>query len=165
MPAGYVAIIGKPNAGKSTLLNGILGQKLSIVTAKAQTTRHRIIGLHSEDNFQIIFLDTPGVLREPSTAVSLQQLIFAHTAGSQLMHFADNTSYRAQLRPECGRCCARAGALEHAGSEDDAERPAGHKRCRCSAGNSRCQRQAGGGPANAAALLSQGICAACCHPQ
>ncbi|CAL8460565.1 g94 [Coccomyxa elongata] len=72
--AGYVAIIGKPNAGKSTLLNGILGQKLSIVTAKAQTTRHRIIGLHSEDSFQIIFLDTPGILREASTAEPLNML-------------------------------------------------------------------------------------------
>ena len=72
-PAGYVAIIGKPNAGKSTLLNGILGQKLSIVTSKAQTTRHRIIGLHSEEKFQIIFLDTPGVLREASTAVRWQK--------------------------------------------------------------------------------------------
>ena len=61
--AGYVAIIGKPNAGKSTLLNAILQQKLSIVTSKAQTTRHRIIAAHSEDDFQCIFLDTPGVLR------------------------------------------------------------------------------------------------------
>ncbi|EIE25333.1 GTP-binding protein Era [Coccomyxa subellipsoidea C-169] len=72
--AGFVAIIGKPNAGKSTLLNGILGQKLSIVTPKAQTTRHRIIGLHSEESFQIIFLDTPGVLREPSIAEPLNML-------------------------------------------------------------------------------------------
>lgn len=78
--AGFVAIIGKPNAGKSTLLNGILGQKLSIVTPKAQTTRHRIIGLHSEESFQIIFLDTPGVLREPSIAVSPNQPIFASSA-------------------------------------------------------------------------------------
>lgn len=58
-----MAIIGKPNAGKSTLLNAILQQKLSIVTNKAQTTRHRIIAFHSEEAFQCIFLDTPGVLR------------------------------------------------------------------------------------------------------
>lgn len=63
MHAGYVAIVGKPNAGKSTLLNAIMRQKLSIVTSKAQTTRHRIIAAHSEDDFQCIFLDTPGVLR------------------------------------------------------------------------------------------------------
>lgn len=60
--SGYVAIIGKPNIGKSTLLNQILGTKLSIVTHKAQTTRHQVIGIHSEENAQIIFLDTPGII-------------------------------------------------------------------------------------------------------
>lgn len=60
--SGYVAIIGKPNAGKSTLMNQILGTKLSIVTHKAQTTRHQVIGIHSEEDAQIIFLDTPGII-------------------------------------------------------------------------------------------------------
>ncbi|MEX0773739.1 MAG: GTPase Era [Balneolales bacterium] len=60
--SGYVAIIGLPNAGKSTLLNAFLGQKLSIITPKAQTTRHRITGIYSDDNSQIIFLDTPGII-------------------------------------------------------------------------------------------------------
>ncbi|MFY0683317.1 MAG: GTPase Era [Balneola sp.] len=60
--SGYVAIVGKPNAGKSTLMNQILGTKLSITTHKAQTTRHQIIGIHSEENSQIIFLDTPGII-------------------------------------------------------------------------------------------------------
>lgn len=60
--AGYVAIIGRPNAGKSTLLNALLGVKLAIATHKAQTTRHRILGIHSDESSQILFLDTPGVI-------------------------------------------------------------------------------------------------------
>lgn len=61
--SGYVAIIGLPNAGKSTLMNAMLGQKISITTAKPQTTRKQIIGILSEEMYQIIFLDTPGILK------------------------------------------------------------------------------------------------------
>jgi GTPase len=60
--SGYVAIIGKPNAGKSTLMNYILGSKISITTHKAQTTRRQIVGIYSDEDTQIIFLDTPGVI-------------------------------------------------------------------------------------------------------
>ncbi|AQX05737.1 GTPase Era [Elizabethkingia meningoseptica] len=60
--AGFVNIVGKPNAGKSTLLNQLMGEKLAIVTQKAQTTRHRIFGIYNEDDMQIVFSDTPGVL-------------------------------------------------------------------------------------------------------
>lgn len=60
--SGFVAIVGKPNAGKSTLLNTLLGQDLSIVTPKAQTTRHRIRGVLTTENYQLIFSDTPGII-------------------------------------------------------------------------------------------------------
>lgn len=61
--AGFVSIIGKPNVGKSTLMNALVGEKLSIITPKAQTTRHRILGIVNEEAFQIVFSDTPGIIK------------------------------------------------------------------------------------------------------
>ncbi|WP_298902481.1 GTPase Era [uncultured Psychroserpens sp.] len=61
--AGFVNIIGNPNVGKSTLMNAFIGEKLSIITSKAQTTRHRILGIVNGDNFQVILSDTPGIIK------------------------------------------------------------------------------------------------------
>src|ERR1700754_275470 len=62
MKSGFVSIFGKPNAGKSTLLNALMGEKLAIVSHKVQTTRHRIKGILTEKDYQIIISDTPGII-------------------------------------------------------------------------------------------------------
>lgn len=61
--AGFVNIVGNPNVGKSTLMNVLVGERVSIATFKAQTTRHRIMGIYNTDDMQIVFSDTPGVLK------------------------------------------------------------------------------------------------------
>ncbi|HAB79669.1 MAG TPA: GTPase Era, partial [Glaciecola sp.] len=61
---GMIAIVGRPNVGKSTILNRLIGQKVSITSRKPQTTRHRIMGIDSEDNKQAIYVDTPGLHME-----------------------------------------------------------------------------------------------------
>ncbi len=72
--AGFVTIVGAPNAGKSTFLNAVLGERVAIVTAKPQTTRHRILGVLTEEQVQFIFWDTPG-LHEPGRALMNQQMV------------------------------------------------------------------------------------------
>lgn len=67
---GYVAIVGRPNVGKSTLMNHILGQKISITSRKPQTTRHQIVGIYTEDKTQVIFVDTPGMHRGQEKAIN-----------------------------------------------------------------------------------------------
>jgi len=83
--AGVVAILGRPNAGKSTLLNHLLGEKLAIVSAKPQTTRSRILGILSRDNVQILFLDTPGMHEsEKPLNVALNELVDSAAAECDL---------------------------------------------------------------------------------
>ena len=77
--AGYAAIIGKPNAGKSTLLNSIIGTKLSIITPKPQTTRKRVLGICTEGNTQIVFIDTPGVLN-PKYEMQSNMMGYVHAS-------------------------------------------------------------------------------------
>ena len=67
---GYVAIVGRPNVGKSTLLNYLLGQKISITSRKPQTTRHQVLGIKTEGNLQVVFVDTPGLHREAPKAIN-----------------------------------------------------------------------------------------------
>lgn len=64
--SGFVNIIGRPNVGKSTLMNALVGERMSIITNKPQTTRHRIIGILSDDDYQIVFSDTPGIIEDPA---------------------------------------------------------------------------------------------------
>ena len=77
--SGFVNIIGNPNVGKSTLMNGMVGEKLSIVTAKAQTTRHRIMGIVNGEDYQIVYSDTPGTLK-PSYRLQENMMNFVDTA-------------------------------------------------------------------------------------
>ena len=77
--AGFVNIIGNTNVGKSTLMNAFVGEKLSIITSKAQTTRHRIFGIVSGDDFQVVFSDTPGIIK-PSYALQASMMDFVKSA-------------------------------------------------------------------------------------
>ena len=77
--AGFVNIVGNPNVGKSTLSNRLVGERLSIITSKAQTTRHRIMGIVNADDYQIVFSDTPGVLKPK---FRLQQSMLEYSTGA-----------------------------------------------------------------------------------
>jgi len=77
--AGFVNIIGKPNVGKSTLMNAMIGKNLSIITSKAQTTRHRILGIVNGEDFQVVYSDTPGLI-SPGYKLQEYMLKFARTA-------------------------------------------------------------------------------------
>jgi GTP-binding protein Era len=92
--AGIVTVVGKPNAGKSTLLNRLIGEKLSITSAKPQSTRDRIVGILTKDDVQMIVLDTPGLL-EPRYALQRSMRATSH----QALEDADVIVYLADARP------------------------------------------------------------------
>jgi len=77
--SGFVSIIGKPNVGKSTLMNAMVGENLSAITSKAQTTRHRIMGVITTDNFQMVYSDTPGIL-EPEYELHKSMMAFVNSS-------------------------------------------------------------------------------------
>ena len=77
--SGFVNIVGNPNVGKSTLMNALVGERISIITSKAQTTRHRILGIVNGDDFQIVYSDTPGVLK-PNYRLQESMLNFSRSA-------------------------------------------------------------------------------------
>jgi len=77
--SGFVNIIGRPNVGKSTLLNGLVGERMSIISAKPQTTRHRILGIVNEEAYQIVFSDTPGMIQDPKYKMQAAMNHFAMT--------------------------------------------------------------------------------------
>lgn len=77
--SGFINIIGQPNVGKSTLMNALVGERMSIITNKPQTTRHRILGLLSGEDFQMVFSDTPGIIKDPSYQMQKNMNTFVHS--------------------------------------------------------------------------------------
>lgn len=88
MKSGFIAIIGKPNAGKSTLINSLLNDKIAITTNKAQTTRNAILGILNDDNYQIVFIDTPGI-HEAKTALGsyMNKEAFSQVEGVDIIYY------------------------------------------------------------------------------
>jgi GTPase len=99
--AGFVNIIGNPNVGKSTLMNALVGEKLSIVTAKAQTTRHRIRGIVNGENWQIVYSDTPGILK-PNYRLQENMMDFVNTAigDADIILYVTDTVEKAEKNAE-----------------------------------------------------------------
>ena len=95
--SGFVNIIGTPNVGKSTLMNALVGEKLSIITSKAQTTRHRIMGIVSGEDFQIVYSDTPGILK-PSYKLqeSMMKFVTGAVADADVILYVTDTVERGE---------------------------------------------------------------------
>ena len=99
--SGFVNIIGNPNVGKSTLMNALVGEKLSIITSKAQTTRHRIMGIVSSEDFQIVYSDTPGILK-PSYKLqeSMMKFVTGAVADADFILYVTDTVERGERSAE-----------------------------------------------------------------
>src|SRR5829696_1105084 len=106
MKSGFVNIFGKPNAGKSTLLNALMGEKLAIVSHKVQTTRHRIKGILTEKDYQIIFSDTPGII-EPKYKLHEKMMQAVKSA----LEDADLALLMADVHDDMAECDAIFSAL------------------------------------------------------
>ncbi len=100
--AGFVSIIGNPNVGKSTLMNALVGEMLSIVTSKAQTTRHRIKGIVNGENFQIIYSDTPGIIKKPAYKLheSMLNYIKAALEDSDIILYITDVNEKPEIKKE-----------------------------------------------------------------
>ena len=108
--AGHVAIVGRPNVGKSTLVNALVGRKVSIVTAKPQTTRHRILGVVTRPEAQIVLIDTPGVhkpgshldrrmLQEVYEALETRDLVLVLMDATRRVQLGESRSQVSEARP------------------------------------------------------------------
>ena len=99
--SGFVNIIGNPNVGKSTLMNALVGERLSIITSKAQTTRHRIMGIVSSEDFQIVYSDTPGILK-PSYKLqeSMMKFVTGAVADADVILYVTDTVERGERSAE-----------------------------------------------------------------
>ena len=107
--AGFVSIVGKPNVGKSSLMNKLVGENLSIITSKAQTTRHRIMGMLNGDDFQIVYSDTPGIL-EPKYELHQAMMSYVRVSLEDADLILDGVVARREVE--------LAGRLEDLGGQD-----------------------------------------------
>ncbi|WP_296007566.1 GTPase Era [uncultured Alistipes sp.] len=108
--SGFVNIIGNPNVGKSTLMNALVGERLSIITSKAQTTRHRIMGIVSGDDFQIVYSDTPGILK-PSYKLqeSMMKFVTGALTDADVLLYVTDTVEQSDRSEEIVEQIARSG--------------------------------------------------------
>lgn len=99
--SGFVNIIGNPNVGKSTIMNALVGEKLSIITSKAQTTRHRIMGIVNGDDFQIVYSDTPGIIKPRyKLQETMMNLVNVAMSDADLIIYVTDVNERINLKNE-----------------------------------------------------------------